>query len=743
MQSKQVREVFLKFFESKGHKIVESASLIPSDPTVLLTIAGMLPFKPIFEGKKAAEFPRATSSQKCIRVNDLENVGVTPRHHTFFEMLGNFSFGDYFKEDAIKFAYELLTVHYKLPLEKLYFSVFESDDEAYELWKKIGVPENKIYRMGAKDNFWAAGPTGACGPCSEIYYDLGIELDSKQKNITEDGNRFVEIWNLVFMQFNRDEKGNLTPLPKKNIDTGMGLERLCAVLQGASSNFDTDLFQPIIQKAAILAGIKYKQNEKSDRQLKVIADHLRASVHLICDGVMPTNEGRGYILRRLIRRAYRCGHQLGINNVFLSNLAEQVFEIHGTAYPALIQRKKIIQDTLLAEESNFQKTLQGGLKLLDEMIANKKVDGFLLHDTFGFPIELTQEIAIEKGFTVDLKEFEAKMEDQRSKSKTLKGAKWIPTMGGEVQVHNDEEAKAMSKHHSVTHLLHAALHEVLGSHATQAGSLVTPEYLRFDFQHPKAMTTDEIKKVQDRVNEIINQKIQRELINTNYEEATKKLGAIAFFGEKYGNDVRVIKFGNFSTELCGGTHVQNTGDIEQFVIAKEGSVAAGVRRIEAYAGTAAKQYLEQLKLQKEEEAKREAQKALEKAQSKMQLQNVGQWIADIEKETKNIGNKKLWLKQFKDLDQTLLKEITDQALNKIGSNSVAFITNQNGETIQIACKVSTDLTKTGISAGELIKQTSLLLGGKGGGRPDFAQGGGKDISKLNDAIALVEKALQN
>lgn len=790
MDSAKIRETFLKFFESKQHQRFESASLIPSDPSVLLTIAGMLPFKPIFEGKKTAEVPRATSCQKCIRVNDLDNVGRTPRHHTFFEMLGNFSFGDYFKKEAMQYALELLLQHYKLPIEKLYFTIYEKDPESRKLWTGLGVAQDRIFAMGADDNFWAAGPTGPCGPCSEIYYDLGPSYGD-QTNPTQPGNRFLEIWNLVFMEFYRDEAGTLTPLPKQNIDTGMGLERIASILQNKPDNFETDLIFPIIKQLEEISNVHYESKTQQGYWFRAIADHVRASTHLLADGVVPTNEGRGYVLRRIIRRATRMGHMLGVKNLFLAQLADKVIEIHGQFYADLIARKVFIKDSIHAEEAAFQKTLTLGTDVLTEMITKNKVDAFMLHDTFGFPIELTQEIAAEKGVAIDMQEFAQKMEQQRSQSKTLKAGKYVPTMGGEVAVHSPEEAELMANHHSVTHLLHAALHQVLGKHATQAGSLVTPEALRFDFQHPQKLSEDELNKIETLVNQAIAQNIRRDLVLTTYDEAVKSLGALAFFGEKYGKEVRVIKFGDFSTELCGGTHVESTGVIELFKIIKESAISSGVRRIEAVAGPAAKNYCRNLAQEKALELEQSlaklvsllgqasqaafkqydavlhAQVAHEKInvaafneyihavdaaietvkdsikkiekeiQSKKSSDNT-QFLQDLPAQIEKLGLYQFWHKQFSDLDATALKALADQAVNILGDTALVFLVNQNSEGLTFVAKLGKSAKAAGLHAGKLVQQAAAITDGRGGGNPEMAQAGGKNVAKLPEALAQVK-----
>ncbi len=604
--SAQIRSRFLEYFQGNQHQVRPSASLIPEDKTVLLTIAGMLPFKPYFLGEKTPPFKRATSAQKCIRTNDIDNVGRTPRHHTFFEMLGNFSFGDYFKEGAIKFAWTFLTQELGIAKEKLFVSVFFDDDDAYTLWtEKAGVAKDHMVRLGEADNFWAAGPTGPCGPCSEIYYDYGKDPACKEANCLPgcDCNRYVEIWNLVFMQYSRDEAGTLTPLPKRNIDTGMGLERISAVVQGVRNNFETDLFTPILKTLDTLSTVTGSTHSRH-----VIADHSRAMVFMIGDGIYPSNDGRGYILKKIIRRAIRHGKLLGINEPFVEKMARIVIDEYGPFYTELIENKAMILDVLRSEEANFSRTLGLGLSLLQDILKNGKTisgaDAFKLFDTFGFPLELTLEIASEENATVDTLGFEQHMEQQRDRARqaatfynpsTSSGQAHDKGKGGEAIIaSNEEERLAMARNHSGTHLLQAALRNILGKHVTQSGSLVSPDRLRFDFTHPKALTTEQIPTVETLVNQYILQNVAVDISEKAYDEAIAE-GAMALFTEKYENVVRVVKMGDCSTELCGGSHVHRTGDIGSLIILSEAAISSGVRRIEAVTGLGALQKAQELK----------------------------------------------------------------------------------------------------------------------------------------------------
>ncbi len=604
--SAQIRSRFLEYFQRNQHQVQSSASLIPEDKTVLLTIAGMLPFKPYFLGKKTPPYKRATSSQKCIRTNDIDNVGRTPRHHTFFEMLGNFSFGDYFKEGAIELAWTFLTKELGIPKDKLFISVFREDEESYQLWtQKAGIASDHMVRLGEADNFWAAGPTGPCGPCSEIYFDYGKDPACKEATCLPgcDCNRYVEVWNLVFMEYNRNEAGLLTPLPSKNIDTGMGLERISAVVQGVRNNFETDLFTPILKtldKRSTMTGTSHSRH--------VIADHSRAMVFMIGDGIYPSNDGRGYILKKIIRRAIRHGKLLGINEPFVETMAHIVIDEYGPFYAELIENKAMILDVLRTEEANFSKTLGLGITLLQDILRNGKTisgaDAFKLFDTFGFPLELTLEIAAEASAMVDTLGFDQHMAQQRDRARqaatfynpsTSSGQAHDKGKGGEAIVaSNEEERLAMARNHSGTHLLQAALRNSLGKHVTQSGSLVSPDRLRFDFTHPKALTPEQIATVETLVNQYILQNVAVDITEKTFDEAIAE-GAMALFTEKYENVVRVVKMGDCSTELCGGTHVHRTGDIGSLLILSEAAISSGVRRIEAVTGLGALQKAQELK----------------------------------------------------------------------------------------------------------------------------------------------------
>ncbi|MFH1709840.1 MAG: alanine--tRNA ligase, partial [bacterium] len=683
MKSSEIRSKFLKYFEGKGHKVLPGSSLIPTDPTVLLTLAGMLQFKPIFLGQEKPKNKRVATIQKCIRMNDIEHVGKTARHHTFFEMLGNFSFGDYFKKDAISFAWEMLTKELGLQEEKLRIAIYEKDSEAFKIWNEdMKIPSTRIHKLGDDNNFWAAGATGPCGPCSEIYYDLGKDRGCGKPDCAPgcDCDRFLELWNLVFIEYNRDEGGRLIELPSKNIDTGMGLERIASVLQGVTSNFDTDLFVPILNS---LNEIAKSRDDALLGSKRIIADHIRAIVHLIADGVLPSNDGRGYVLRRIIRRAVRHGKMLGINEPFLYKLAAVVAEVNGDFYTELKKELKSISAAIRTEEEHFRNTLQQGIDILNKLLKSgiKSIPGneiFLLHDTYGFPVELTREIAAESGVAIDEKGFASLMEGQKQHSRifgiaaevkhymgkltdllptnfigynslaadskiihideedklvVLEKTVFYPEGGGQVgdtgkfclgkkeftvtgtygqikgviahkvksvkglepnagvrAVVDAEKRKNTSIHHTATHLLQATLRELYGEGLKQSGSFVSPEGFRFDFNHLGSISKDDLEKIERRVNELVREKLKVEASEVSLEEAKKK-SALMFFGEKYGDRVRMLKIGNFSLELCGGTHVKNTSEISFFKVTGESSVSYGIRRIEAKAGEVAKQYV--------------------------------------------------------------------------------------------------------------------------------------------------------
>ncbi|MEB3338704.1 MAG: alanine--tRNA ligase [Leptolyngbyaceae bacterium] len=863
LSGSQIRQKFLDFYAQRGHAVLPSASLVPEDPTVLLTIAGMLPFKPIFLGQRTPEFPRATTSQKCIRTNDIENVGRTARHHTFFEMLGNFSFGDYFKSQAIAWAWELSTEVFGLPPERLVVSVFESDDEAFALWRdQIGIPAHRIQRMGEKDNVWVSGPTGPCGPCSEIYYDFhperGDDID------LEDDTRFIEFYNLVFMQYNRDSEGNLTPLQNQNIDTGLGLERMAQILQRVPNNYETDLILPIIQTAAELAGIDYTQADEATKvSLKVIGDHVRAVVHMIADGITASNIGRGYVLRRLLRRVVRCGRLVGISGEFTAQVAETAIALAESAYPQVRTKAEAIKAELNREESQFLKTLERGEKLLSELLARETEqisghDAFTLYDTYGFPLELTQEVAAEQNLTVDVAGFEAEMEQQRRRSQaahetidlTVQGtldqlaaqihettflgytqassqavvkvllidgkSVEAASAGAEVQVALDqtpfyaesggqigdrgylstadtlvriEDVKKESSifihfgrvergvlrigdavtaqidlacrrrvqaHHTATHLLQAALKQLVDDSISQAGSLVAFDRLRFDFNCPRSITPSELQQVEDQVNTWIAEAHTAHISVLPLAEAKAK-GAIAMFGEKYADEVRVLDFPGVSMELCGGTHVSNTAEIGLFKIVSEAGVASGVRRIEAIAGPAVLEYLnvrervvrdlsDRFKAKPEElpdrvtalqTELRTTQKQLETLKGELAIAQASQLLAQAEP----IGPYKLLVASLKDIDAESLKTVAEYLLQKLGEGAVVLGSVPEADKVSLVAAFSPTVVKQGLQAGKFIGAIAKLCGGGGGGRPNLAQAGGRDPSKLPEALTTAREQL--
>ena len=875
MTSNEIRERFLKFFESKGHKITPSASLVPSDPSILLTIAGMVPFKPIFLGQVKSSLKRATTSQKCIRTNDIENVGKTARHHTFFEMLGNFSFGDYFKEDAIKWAWEFFTEVIEFPEEKLWVSVFKDDDESYDIWHNIiGLPEKRIVRLGEEDNFWKVGPTGPCGPCSEIYIDLGKEKASKGGGGVGVDDRYLELWNLVFMQYNREEDGSLTPLPKQNIDTGLGLERIASVLQKADTDFETDLFLPIIKFVAQNAGIKYGENQKNDLALKVIADHVRALVFMISDRIVPSNESRGYVLRMLLRRAFRYGKVINYNQPFLYEVAPVVINLMKEVYPEIYEEENRICQIILAEEKRFQETLNVGIQILDnikEELKQKKKDklsgkeAFKLYDTYGFPLELTRDILEEDGFGIEEDDFKNEMKIQRERSrkswvitktraeddkinqklcqdilnewgetefvgydsvevkskviaiakedklvdKTAAGDKCkiylektpfyaekggqigdkgtitfpskrssllveifdtqTPTEGlithfaevskGEIKVGDEVLArvdlstrKAIARNHTATHLLHGALRHILGKHVKQAGSAVNNNHLRFDFNHFAPLSIEELEKIENLVNEKILDELKVETKISTFDKA-KEMGAMALFGEKYGEQVRVVKIGEFSLELCGGTHLNSTSNIGLFKILNEEGIGSGLRRIEALTGDRALKYIRE-----KENIIKEVSDKLQTKPSEIPLK-IEQLIDDtnkIKKKIKIIRNKlahyevdKL-LSKKKEIkgvnvialkveaeDNNDLRNWGDLIKNKIKSGIVVLGTVLDNGKVALLTMVTDDLVKKGYNAGNIIKAIAPVIGGKGGGKKRMAQAGGQKADKLNQALEKV------
>lgn len=859
----EIREKFIEFFMAKQHKHFESASLIPDDPTLLLTVAGMVPFKPYFLGQKEAPCPRVTTYQKCIRTNDLENVGRTARHHTFFEMLGNFSFGDYFKEESIMWSWEFVTEVLKIEKDRLWVTVFTTDDEAEKIWiEKCNFPKERIVRMGESENWWSAGPTGSCGPCSEIHVDLGVEFGGDENSkIGDEGtdNRYLEIWNLVFTEWNRKEDGTLEPLPKKNIDTGAGLERIAAVIQKKRNNFETDLLFPILEEAAKLTGRKYNESEDVNFSLKVITDHARAVTFLVNDGVIPSNEGRGYVLRRILRRAVRHGRLLGYTNLFMYKIVDKAVEIFENAYPELRKNIDNIKKIVKIEEEKFSNTLDQGIQLVNQEIDNllaegkNKLDGeisFKLYDTYGFPYELTEEIAQERGVIVERAEFEAKMEEQKEKARSSrevvmeKGqdtfiekfydkygvtkftgyeksedkAKLLSVReindnkyllifdktpfyaesGGQVgdtgkilgknfeaRVLDTQKQKDIffhtveyikgeavegeeydlkvdtlrrmdtSKNHTATHLLHKALKEVLGAHIQQAGSLVEPDKLRFDFSHYEAISTEQLEKIEGIVNQKIRESITVGVSHHTMDEA-KTMGAVMLFGDKYGDIVRVVDVPGFSTELCGGVHVDNIGKIGLFKIISEGGIAAGIRRIEAKTGYGAYLYEKEEAEKIETIAKKlktnsidvvdKVDKLAETLKEKeRELEALKQKLANLESKSalmnmEDMNGAKVLIARFADKKAEDLRAMIDAIRDK-EEKAVVILASTLDNKIAFAVGVSKTLTDK-VKAGDLVKKLAVATGGKGGGRPDFAQAGGKDIDKLLIAMKEVKDLLK-
>lgn len=862
----EIRQAFLDFFHSKGHQVVASSSLVPhNDPTLLFTNAGMNQFKDVFLGLDKRNYSRATTSQRCVRAggkhNDLENVGYTARHHTFFEMLGNFSFGDYFKHDAIQFAWELLTSEkwFALPKERLWVTVYESDDEAYEIWEKeVGIPRERIIRIGdnkgapyASDNFWQMGDTGPCGPCTEIFYDHGDHIwGGPPGSPEEDGDRYIEIWNIVFMQFNRQADGTMEPLPKPSVDTGMGLERIAAVLQHVNSNYDIDLFRTLIQAVAKVTGA----TDLSNKSLRVIADHIRSCAFLIADGVMPSNESRGYVLRRIIRRAVRHGNMLGAKETFFYKLVGPLIDVMGSAGEDLKRQQAQVEQVLKTEEEQFARTLERGLALLDEELAKLSGDtldgetAFRLYDTYGFPVDLTADVCRERNIKVDEAGFDAAMEEQRRRAREasgfgadynamirvdsasefkgydhlelngkvtalfvdgkavdainagqeavvvldqtpfyaesggqvgdkgeLKGANFSFAVedtqkygqaighigklaagslkvGDAVQADVDEARRARIRlNHSATHLMHAALRQVLGTHVSQKGSLVNDKVLRFDFSHNEAMKPEEIRAVED----LVNAQIRRNLpIETNIMdlEAAKAKGAMALFGEKYDERVRVLSMGDFSTELCGGTHASRTGDIGLFRIISESGTAAGVRRIEAVTGEGAiatvhadsdrlSEVAHLLKGDSNNLADKvrsvlERTRQLEKELQQLKEQAAAQESTNLSSKAIDVNGVKLLVSELSGVEPKMLRTMVDDLKNQLGSTIIVLATVAEGK-VSLIAGVSKDVTDR-VKAGELIGMVAQQVGGKGGGRPDMAQAGGTDAAALPAALASVK-----
>ncbi|ATN01450.1 MULTISPECIES: alanine--tRNA ligase [Proteus] len=867
----EIRQAFLDFFHTKGHQIVPSSSLVPNnDPTLLFTNAGMNQFKDVFLGLDNRPYSRATTAQRCVRAggkhNDLENVGYTARHHTFFEMLGNFSFGDYFKHDAINFAWELLTSKewFNLPKERLWVTVYATDDEAYDIWnKEIGIPAERIIRIGdnkgapfASDNFWQMGDTGPCGPCTEIFYDHGDHIwGGPPGSPEEDGDRYIEIWNIVFMQFNRKSDGTMDPLPKPSVDTGMGLERITAVLQHVNSNYDIDLFRSLIKSVAQVTNATDLEN----KSLRVIADHIRSCSFLICDGVIPSNEGRGYVLRRIIRRAVRHGYMLGAKDTFFYKLVAPLIEVMAEAGEELKRQQAIVEKVLKTEEEQFARTLERGLQLLDEELAQLTDDvlpgetAFRLYDTYGFPLDLTADVCRERNIKVDEKGFEVAMEEQRKRARESSGfgtdynslikvdsrsefsgydhdeqqgtitaifhngqsvtelkageegiiflnkTAFYAESGGQVgdkgvltgkdslfEVTDTQKygkaighigkvnvgsfivnhkinatidiarRDAIRLNHSATHLLHAALRQVLGTHVTQKGSLVNDKYLRFDFSHFEAVKPEQLRQIEDIVNAQIrlNSPVVTELMDL---EDAKEKGAMALFGEKYDERVRVLTMGDFSTELCGGTHASRTGDIGLFRIVSESGTAAGIRRIEAITGIAAIESIHEqsdlislvaqvlksdgTNLVERIKTVQEKHRLLEKELQQLKDQQAAQESSSLGGQAKNVKGIKLLVRELNGVEPKMLRTMVDDLKNQLGSAIIVLSTISDGK-VSLIVGVTKDLTAK-VKAGELISFVAQQIGGKGGGRPDMAQAGGTDVEALPAALASVDEWVES
>ena len=862
LSAADVRRAFLEFFREHGHTVVPSSPLVPgNDPTLLFTNAGMVQFKDVFLGKDKRDYVRATSSQRVVRAggkhNDLENVGYTARHHTFFEMLGNFSFGDYFKRDAIRFAWDFLTRTLKLDPARLWVTVFRDDDEAANIWlKEIGVPSDRFTRLGENSNFWAMGDTGPCGPCSEIFYDHGPAIPGGPSGSPdEDGDRYVEIWNLVFMQFERSADGKLTALPRPSVDTGMGLERIAAVMQGVHSNYDIDLFKNLIRAAAELAGTR----DLTSSSLRVVADHIRACTFLIVDGVLPSNEGRGYVLRRIIRRAIRHGYKLGIQETFFYKLVSVLEKEMGGAYPELVRGRAQAERVLKLEEERFAETLANGMTLLEEAIKETRgtmIDGetvFKLYDTYGFPADLTADVVRERGLTIDQAGFDAAMEEQRKRSQEaskfgvnlssgasidsrtlfqgyegleakgqvvalLKGGATVPELnsgdegevvldrtpfyaesGGQVgdagelsspgvhftvvdtqkrgaayshvgrvaqgkirlgdtlnSIVNEERRRATALNHTATHLLHAALRKVLGSHVQQKGSLVAPDRLRFDFSHMQPVTPAELREIERLVNTEIRRNTAAQTELMDYENAVAA-GAMALFGEKYERNVRVLRIGDFSMELCGGTHVQRAGDIGFFKITSESGVASGVRRIEAITGDAALDYVEKsdellrdlagLVRGSRDEVREKVRDTLERVrQLEKEVRSLKDKLAsgqgvDLASEAVDIQGVKVVATKIDGADAGALRNAVDQLKGKLKTAVIVLASVEASDKVVLVAGVTADVTSR-IKAGELVGTIAAQVGGRGGGRPDFAQAGGSNPAALDAALAGVRELVR-
>ncbi|XVJ98162.1 alanine--tRNA ligase (plasmid) [Burkholderia vietnamiensis] len=788
MKAAEIREKFLKFFESKGHTIVRSSSLVPgNDPTLMFTNSGMVQFKDVFLGTDQRPYTRATTAQRSVRAggkhNDLENVGYTARHHTFFEMLGNFSFGDYFKHDAIRFAWELLTTVYQLPKDKLWVTVYQEDDEAYDIWaKEVGVPAERIIRIGdnkgaryASDNFWTMGDTGPCGPCTEIFYDHGPDVwGGPPGSPEEDGDRYIEIWNLVFMQFNRDAQGNMTRLPKQSVDTGMGLERLAAVLQHVHSNYEIDLFQNLIKAAARVT----ETADLNNNSLKVIADHIRACSFLIVDGVIPGNEGRGYVLRRIVRRAIRHGYKLGRKGAFFHKLVADLVAEMGAAYPELKEAEQRVTDVLRQEEERFFETIEHGMSILEAALADveakggKVLDGelaFKLHDTYGFPLDLTADVCRERGMTVDEPAFDDAMARQREQARAagkFKATQGLEYTGAKTTFHGYEEiafddAKVVALYvegssvgevkagqDAVVVLDHTPFYAESGGQ--EKGSLVDADKTRFDFAHNAPLTDDEIRRVEQIVNDEILANAPGIVRVMPYDEAVKG-GAMALFGEKYGDEVRVLDLG-FSRELCGGTHVQRTGDIGLFKIVVEGGVAAGIRRVEAITGDNAVRYVQELdarvneaaaalKAQPSELTQRIAQvqeqvKSLEKELGALKSKLASSQGDELAQQAVEVGGVFVLAATLDGADAKTLRETVDKLKDKLKSAAIVLAAVEGGK-VSLIAGVTPEASKR-VKAGELVNFVAQQVGGKGGGRPDMAQAGGTEPANLPGALAGVK-----
>ena len=854
-QSDNIRQAFLDYFAGHDHPVVPSSSLVPAnDPSLLFTNAGMVQFKDVFLGHETRMPPRAVSAQRCVRAggkhNDLENVGYTARHHTFFEMLGNFSFGDYFKAEAIQYCWEFLTDTLALPPDRLWVSVYQDDREAARIWsKEIGVDSKRLVRLGEDENFWSMGDTGPCGPCSEVYYDHGEGIPGKPPGQGEDSDRFVEIWNLVFMQYRREADGSMEPLPSPSVDTGMGLERIAAVMQGVHDNYQTDLFTPLRQAVSEMSGAV---EDRKSASLNVIADHIRTSGFLIMDGMLPSNEGRGYVLRRVIRRALRHGNKIGLTEPFFHRLVGPLVHVMGEAHPDLVEACDRIEETLLQEEERFAQTLQTGLKVLDEGLAKLKdstIPGelaFLLYDTYGFPIDLTQDIARERDLTVDVEDYERRMDEQRDRARdtaqfsvdysqlqdvaqdsrfsgyervaqdssvaalyvdgrsvqeveigtdavaVLEETPFYAESGGQVgdtgwlcgadsrfevcdtQKHgrahlhlgrlrggslkvgdsvtaevDAERRQSVVLNHSATHLMHAALRKVLGTHVMQKGSLVAPDRLRFDFSHPQPVTTEELHQIEEMVNAAIRRNYEAEPTVMPFREAMDA-GALAFFGDKYGEEVRVLRMGDFSMELCGGTHVSRTGDIGFFCIVSESGIASGVRRIEALTGAVAHRWVwEQKELLHDtagliravpdnfrEKLERlvDQNQALEKELEQIKSRQAHQAGGDLVQQAVEIDGIKVLGAQV-DADIKSMRSMLDQLKDRLGS-AVVVLASVQGEKVTLVAGVTPDQTER-IKAGDLVNSVALRVGGKGGGRPDMAQAGGNRPQALGEALESI------